>query len=167
MNINISCPEMMSIMTNIANHITRIDHTIVFLRHKIYKSPESLSYNNDITTINKVRDETLQTLINTRYLYQELQFFRQELNKITDTSEPQTEDIMKISYALENEILDFNNNNKSQSYYSKSALIITVGILGVFVLKYGRFTKENVFDFIVKTIPKHNFSKFNFILLTM
>jgi hypothetical protein len=157
MNINISCPEIMSIMTNIANHITRIDHTIVFLRHKIYKSPESLSYDNDIITINKVRDETLQTLINTRCLYQELQFFRQELNKITDTSEPQTEDIMKISYALENEILDFNNNNKSQSYYSKSAFIITVGILSVFVLKYGRFTKENVFDFIIKTIPKPNF----------
>lgn len=164
---NITCPDIVSILTNVANHMSRIDETISFLRNKIDKNPEILKYDNDLSTLSNIHKETLQTLINTRSLFQNLQFFRQQLIPIEDISEPKTPDVISISYELEEE---FNiSEKKSKSFYSRSLWLISFGIFGVFIgIKYGNISKDNFLDVIMRSVPKiRSIPKFNSILLTM
>jgi hypothetical protein len=143
-------------MSNVANHLHRIDQTVAYLKNTVTKRPDIMGLNNEVSTKRQVYNEILQALSNSRMLYQEIQSLRDVINAIEDTSEPQTPDLLSIPFTLEDEI---DNKCRKSTRYSKGFLFspIAVGALSVYAVKYGKMNGENTFTFMLNSIPRFNY----------
>ena len=159
----------MTIISNISSHLTRIDQTIAFLKNRIIKRPDMLSHNSDVVSKDKIFNETLQSLINTRHLYNELQSLRTVILSTDHLKESQNPDVLSIPFSLEDEL---NNNSKSKSFSFTKTLILSVlsvGALTVVVIKYRHINRQNcdhLFSLAIQSLPIPKFPKFRNVLLT-
>ncbi|XP_054163045.1 ankyrin repeat, SAM and basic leucine zipper domain-containing protein 1-like [Oppia nitens] len=150
-DVIITCPDVMCIMSNISSHLVRIDQTITFMKKKIEAKPELMSLKNDVTTSRQVFNETLQTLINCRQLYEDVQAFRRLITSIEDISEPQTPEILSLPANIEDEMVS--NVNRKSSKLLKSLIfgVISIGTVTIYTLKF----KPNIpLGSVLKTTSK-------------
>ena len=160
------CPDMFAILSNMSTQLSRMDQTILFLKNKVSKKPEILSSRNDMICKNKVFVETLQNLINTRNLFNDLHLLSDAIKSVEDFSEPQTPDVLSIPFTLEDELNIY--TKKSSKYYKTLVFsVLSVSAVTLLAIKYGNINRDNLLTFVIQSIGRPKIPKFNTILMTL
>lgn len=80
----ISCPDAVTMVANIAQHLKYISSSIIFVRQQIQAQPRILELGQDSSNVHDLIDETQESLKNVQVLYDELRFLKLHLDKVQD-----------------------------------------------------------------------------------
>ncbi|XP_076358581.1 LOW QUALITY PROTEIN: ankyrin repeat, SAM and basic leucine zipper domain-containing protein 1-like [Tachypleus tridentatus] len=126
----ISCPDAVALMANIAQHLTYIQSTVLYLRQQIQNQPRLLELGQEINNVQQLTKETDQSMKNNQSLQEELNCLRMHLYKIQNHVEYLPADVIRGQYDV---------HETSQNKFKKIMLIglgtIAIGIMGNFLWK--------------------------------
>ncbi|XP_013775004.2 ankyrin repeat, SAM and basic leucine zipper domain-containing protein 1-like isoform X1 [Limulus polyphemus] len=112
----ISCPDAVALMANIAQHLSYIQSTVLYLRKQIQNQPRLLELGQEINNIQQLTKETYQSMKNIQSLQEEINCLKMHLYKIQNNVQYLPADIIK------------GQSDEHQTSQNKSKKIIVIGL---------------------------------------